>query len=151
MCMYTLDNVLLMQTIFFSKQARPEPPSYSSRRNSKRRELMDSQVHSPEGSTTIQMEARKTVISPVYYLQNYKSIQCTIIKLFSCRWILARYDIDVFDYRTNKTVNVESAPLNTGVDIPKFDYSRKEVEVCSKPALLNNKSFIYSYSNIRFH
>ena len=46
------------------------------------------------------------------------------------RWILARYDIDVFDYETNETVKVESAPLNTGVDIPEFDYTRKEVEVC---------------------
>ncbi len=46
-----------------------------------------------------------------------------------CRWILATYDVDVFDSETNPTVNVNTAPLNKGMDIPEFDYSRKEVEV----------------------
>ncbi len=44
------------------------------------------------------------------------------------RWILAQYDVDVFDYKTNRTVEVY--PLNEGVDITEVDYSRKEVEVC---------------------
>ncbi len=46
------------------------------------------------------------------------------------RWILAQYDVDVFDYKTNRTVNIDTAPLNEGVDITEVDYSRKEVEVC---------------------
>ncbi len=44
------------------------------------------------------------------------------------RWILAQYDVDVFDYDTNQAV-VDIAPLNEGVEILEFDYSRKEVEV----------------------
>ncbi|XP_064387836.1 uncharacterized protein LOC135335996 isoform X2 [Halichondria panicea] len=43
------------------------------------------------------------------------------------RWILARYDVDVLDYEKNQAV-VDIAPLNKGVDILEFDYSRKEVE-----------------------
>ena len=43
---------------------------------------------------------------------------------------MAQYDVDVFDSDKNVTVKVNSAPLNEGVDIPEFDYSRKEVEVC---------------------
>lgn len=35
----------------------------------------------------------------------------------------------MFDHETNETVNVESAPVDKAVDIPEFDYSRKEVEV----------------------
>ena len=47
------------------------------------------------------------------------------------RWILARYDVDVLDYEKNQAV-VDIAPLNKGVDILEFDYSRKEVEVCQE-------------------
>ncbi|XP_064387744.1 uncharacterized protein LOC135335941 isoform X2 [Halichondria panicea] len=45
------------------------------------------------------------------------------------KWILARYDVDVLDYYDTKQAVVDSAPLNEGVDILEFDYSRKEVEV----------------------
>ena len=55
-----------------------------------------------------------------------------VVFVFFHRWALARYDIDVFDCDTNETVKVKGAPLNTAVDIPEFDYSRKEVEVCSE-------------------
>ncbi len=44
------------------------------------------------------------------------------------RWILAQYDVDVFDYETNRTVEIH--PLNERVDITEVDYSRSEVEVC---------------------
>ncbi|XP_064387648.1 uncharacterized protein LOC135335895 isoform X2 [Halichondria panicea] len=43
------------------------------------------------------------------------------------KWILAQYDVDVFDYKTNRTVEVH--PLNEGVDITEVDYSRKEIEL----------------------
>ncbi len=52
-----------------------------------------------------------------------------IIFTLYCRWILARYDVDVFEYETNRTVDVDTAPLNEGMAIPEFDYSRIEVEV----------------------
>ena len=55
------------------------------------------------------------------------SMRRCIYKL--CRWILARYDVDVLDYYDTKQAVVDSAPLNEGVDILEFDYSRKEVEV----------------------
>lgn len=42
---------------------------------------------------------------------------------------MAAYKVDVFDSKTNCTVNVNTAPLNEGIDIPEFDYTRKEVEV----------------------
>ncbi len=45
---------------------------------------------------------------------------------YTRRWILAQYDVDVFDYESNSTVDVNSAPMNEGVDIPEFDYSRKD-------------------------
>ncbi len=48
-----------------------------------------------------------------------------------CRWILATYDVDVFDSETYRIVNASTAPLNKGMDIPEFDYSRKEVEVAT--------------------
>ncbi len=48
--------------------------------------------------------------------------------VYTCRWILALYDVDVFDYDTNQAV-VDTAPLNEGVEILEFDYLRKEVEV----------------------
>ena len=35
----------------------------------------------------------------------------------------------MFHYETNESVKVDIAPLNEAVDIPEFDYSRKEVEV----------------------
>ncbi len=67
----------------------------------------------------------------------YKCVHCYIIycafyascNVYTCRWILARYDVDVLDYYDTKQAVVDSAPLNEGVDILEFDYSRKEVEV----------------------
>ncbi len=54
---------------------------------------------------------------------------CVNVYYKLCRWILARYDVDVLDYYDTKQAVVDSAPLNEGVDILEFDYSRKEVEV----------------------
>ena len=45
------------------------------------------------------------------------------------RWILVQYDVDVFDATTNTTVDVNTSPVNEEVNIPEFDYSRKEIEV----------------------
>ncbi len=56
------------------------------------------------------------------------------------RWILAQYDVDVFDYKTNRTVEVH--PLNEGVDITEVDYSRSEVEVCCVNILFLYVQFI---------
>ncbi|XP_064387703.1 uncharacterized protein LOC135335910 isoform X2 [Halichondria panicea] len=53
------------------------------------------------------------------------------------KWILAQYDVDVFDYKTNRTVEVH--PLNEGVDITE-DYSRSEVELWGQKIYPSNVS-----------
>ncbi|XP_064387776.1 uncharacterized protein LOC135335965 [Halichondria panicea] len=56
------------------------------------------------------------------------------------KWILARYDVDVLDYYDTKQAVVDSAPLNEGVDILEFDYSRKEVELWAQKIFPKNIS-----------
>ena len=79
------------------------------------------------------METREKVcpeflfFAVLFTLSHCLSMRRCIYKL--CRWILARYDVDVLDYYDTKQAVVDSAPLNEGVDILEFDYSRKEVEV----------------------
>ncbi len=68
------------------------------------------------------METREKVSLYKWTLLHY------IINVRVHRWILALYDVDVFDYDTNQAV-VDTAPLNKGVEILEFDYLRKEVEV----------------------
>ncbi len=61
---------------------------------------------------------------------------------------MAQYDVDVFDCESNSTVDVNSAPMNEGVDIPEFDYSRKEVEVCLECLYIHLCSYSYTMEQV---
>ncbi len=64
--------------------------------------------------------------------------------IYKYRWILACYDIDILDYETTRAV-VDTAPLNEGVDILEFDYSRKEIEVCRECACMCIQTILALY------
>ncbi len=66
------------------------------------------------------------------------------VYIYIYRWILACYDIDILDYETIRAV-VDTAPLNEGVDILEFDYSRKEIEVCRECACMCIQTILALY------